>query len=69
MTYLIYDESGEMLDVMDFETPTEATTYLQANPTHSVELTDTELVDSEEELEDLFLNEEEEISVAEEEEI
>lgn len=44
--YLIYDEEGEMFDVLNFNTPEELKTYQQLNPTYSVKMADSALDDS-----------------------
>lgn len=40
MSHLIYDEDGELLEVMDFKTPAELKAYKHLNPSHLVELAD-----------------------------
>jgi hypothetical protein len=40
MSYLIYDEDGELFEVMNFQTPEEIKTYKQCNPSHTIEMAD-----------------------------
>ncbi len=61
MSHLIYDETGELIDVMDFENLTALSAYKKANPVYSV-------LPTEELNEQLFLAEEdEELDIDEEE--
>jgi len=46
MSYLIYDEDGELIDVFQFDTPEEIKAYKHLNPSHSIELADPELEES-----------------------
>jgi hypothetical protein len=46
MLHLIYDEDGELLEVLDFKTPTEIKAYKHLNPSHVVELADPILEES-----------------------
>lgn len=43
MSYLIYDEVGELIDVLPLTTPEEIKAYKHLNPSHSLELADSEL--------------------------
>ena len=41
MSYLIYDESGELVDVLEFDSPEELESYKQLNPQFVVDSTNT----------------------------
>lgn len=43
MSYLIYDESGELIDVLEFESVKDLETYKKLNPEFVVNSTDTSI--------------------------
>lgn len=45
MTYLIYNEEGDLIDVMNFETNQERIAYEENNPNHILYESDDELDD------------------------
>jgi len=51
MSHLIYDETGELIDVMDFDNNTALEAYKKLNPAYSVmttdELNDLSIIDEE----------------------
>jgi len=54
MKYLIFDETGELFDVLEFNSIDEINNYMNLNPLHAVQLATEEIddIDSEDDLDD-----------------